>query len=464
MQDVINMKIEEQKERVFSNHPEVNLVSPCKIGDGILHLDLHDQVRLINLFENEKLSPCFFIPASGSGSRMFQFLFDFLDEPNEENRGQVERFLNHITEFAFFQELPIEIQDKLASHEIDLDEFVSFLLDFDGMQYGSLPKGLIPFHKNDPFILNPFQEHVLQGSKVKGTETRFHFTIPKNQEDSIEKGLLHLEGLTGKHYDVSYSNQNVETNSIAFDSNGEPFVLENGQVLDRPAGHGALLENLNEIKSDIIFIKNIDNVQHYAKANETIVVWKLLGGIIQEYKNEVDKLILNPNLDSFIALNKKYQLFNNETIESSNISDLLKLLDRPIRVCGMVRNEGQPGGGPFWVNDNGVISKQIVEKAQITMRGEQYRLMVQSTYFNPVMIAACTKKNDGSFYKLENYKDDSKFFVVKKKYKGQDIRFQELPGLWNGSMAYWNSIFVEIPSSTFSPVKTVLDLLNDSHQ
>ena len=464
MESLLESKIKSQKDKVMGAHPEVELVSPCKLGEGILQANSKEKQYLINLFEKENFSSCFFIPASGSGSRMFQFLFDFLEEPNEDNRSKVEKFLNHITDFAFFQQLPIEVRKKLKTHDLDLDEFVSYLLKGHGMGYGDLPKGLIPFHKTDPFILTPFQEQILQGVKMKEENVSFHFTVQSKFEEAIEKGIHQAQGLTGQTYDVSFSDQDKDTNAIAFKEDGEPFRFEDEGILDRPAGHGALLENLNQINSDLIFIKNIDNVQHLSKSNEAIENWKMLGGGIIEFKNEVKKWLKNPSFSDFEALNLRYQLYDPSIIGELTINEMKNLLNRPTRVCGMVRNEGQPGGGPFWVKDNGVSTKQIVEKAQITMRGKQYRLMVQSAYFNPVMIVASTKDIDGNKFDLQEFKDDSKFFVVKKKYRGQDIKFTELPGLWNGSMAHWNTIFVEIPSTTFSPVKTVLDLLEDAHR
>jgi hypothetical protein len=299
---------------------------------------------------------------------------------------------------------------------------------------------------------------------MKEENVSFHFTVQSKFEEAIEKGIHQAQGLTGQTYDVSFSDQDKDTNAIAFKEDGEPFRFEDGGILDRPAGHGALLENLNQINSDLIFIKNIDNVQHLSKSKEAIENWKMLGGGIIEFKNEVKKWLKNPSFSDFEALNLRYQLYDPSIIGELTINEMKNLLNRPTRVCGMVRNEGQPGGGPFWVKDNGVSTKQIVEKAQITMRGKQYRLMVQSAYFNPVMIVASTKDIDGNKFDLQEFKDESKFFVVKKKYRGQDIKFTELPGLWNGSMAHWNTIFVEIPSTTFSPVKTVLDLLEDAHR
>ena len=457
-------KIEEQKAKVIGDHPEVVLVSPCKLDEGILQFTAQEQVNLVDVFEKENFSSCFFIPASGSGSRMFQFLFDFLEAPDEVNRSSVEKFLNHISEFAFFQQLPVETRNKLKDFDVDLDAFVSFLLKEDGMGYGDLPKGLIPFHKNEPFILNPFQEHILQGVRVKEENVSFHFTVQSRYESAIKKVISQIQGLTGQHYEVSFSDQDVDSDSYAFTNDGEPFTLENGQVLNRPAGHGALLENINKINCDYVFIKNIDNVQHFLKSDSSVTTWKLLGGILIDYKKEAKKLYDNPSIEGLKKLNERFQLFNEKMIENLNNEEIKEILNRPTRACGMVRNDGQPGGGPFWVDDNGIISKQIIEKSQITMKGKQYSLMVQSTYFNPVMIVVSTQDLNGNKFDLHNYKDDSKFFIVRKKYKGQDVQFIELPGLWNGSMSNWNSLFIEIPTETFSPVKTVLDLLNDDHK
>lgn len=457
-------KIEEQKAKVIGDHPEVVLVSPCKLDEGILQFTAQEQVNLVDVFEKENFSSCFFIPASGSGSRMFQFLFDFLEAPDEVNRSSVEKFLNHISEFAFFQQLPVETRNKLKDFDVDLDAFVSFLLKEDGMGYGDLPKGLIPFHKNEPFILNPFQEHILQGVRVKEENVSFHFTVQSRYESAIKKVISQIQGLTGQHYEVSFSDQDVDSDSFAFTNDGEPFTLENGQVLNRPAGHGALLENINKINCDYVFIKNIDNVQHFLKSDSSITTWKLLGGVLIDYKKEAKKLYDNPSIEGLKKLNERFQLFNEKMIENLNNEEIKEILNRPTRACGMVRNDGQPGGGPFWVDDNGIISKQIIEKSQITMKGKQYSLMVQSTYFNPVMIVVSTQDLNGNKFDLHNYKDDSKFFIVRKKYKGQDVQFIELPGLWNGSMSNWNSLFIEIPTETFSPVKTVLDLLNDDHK
>lgn len=460
-----NEQVQEQKLKVFNQNPSLELVSPCKIGEGILRLTNEEKERLVIEYAAKNYPISFFIPASGSGSRMFQFLYEFLEEPTDENRSQVERFLNSITEFAFFKKIPKEIQRAIRQQSMGFEEIVSYLLKQEGLGFAFLPKGLIPFHTNDPFVLNPFQAQVLQGSKIGNDDYSFHFTIQSIFESQIREGISHVEGLTGTKYNVSFSEQSVSTNSIAFKDDGSPCLDENGEMITRPAGHGALLSHLNQIDEEIIFIKNIDNVQHLNSSAETMDTWRMLGGLLMSFKKQARELFENPSLEGLKKLNQQYQVYSDSVLNSiSHNDDIRKILDKPTRVCGMVKNEGQPGGGPFWVNSQGVLSKQIVEKAQISMKGDQYKLMVQSTHFNPVMIAASPRSLNGEKLDLNLFKDDTKYFIVHKKHHGQSIRFIELPGLWNGSMAHWNTIFVEVPSSTFSPVKTVLDLLEDSHK
>jgi len=461
--NLTNPQIENQRNEIFELKPTVKLVAPCKINNGIIKLTKEQLSEMKNLFEISSFKSCFFIPASGSGSRMFQFLYDFLENPSEDNRGQVEKFLNHVEDFAFYALVPHEIKTAFQSDEMTLEDFVRYLLEDVGLSLGNLPKGMVPFHKIGPFILNPFQEQFLQGNRLKDCGARFHFTVKPEFKTEIEQSISNIQNVTGKKIDVSFSEQNPSTNAFAFNLDQSVKVKEDGEMLMRPSGHGALLENLNQMDDDMIFIRNIDNVQHFGQSEESIETWKMLGGLALKFKEECGKLLLKPSITGLVELNKQFQFLRESDIEDISLAKLKKILNKPFRVCGMVRNEGQPGGGPFWIDDNGVITKQIVEKAQIDLKGEQYRLLAQSTHFNPVMIAAVTKDLEGNKFNLNEFSDPSKFFIVNKKYKGHDLVFRELPGLWNGSMAHWNTIFVEIPSSTFSPVKTVLDLLDKAH-
>lgn len=457
-------KINGQREQVLNDQSKVMLFAPCRIGEGILQLNAEEWNTTIRSFQTSNASPTYFIPASGSGSRMFAFLFDFLNQPNTSDIGSVERFMNHIQEFAFYQLLPNDLKLKIRENALDAEELANFLLGRSGLDFGNLPKGLIPFHYNEPFVLNPFQEHVLQGTRLSNGRAKFHFTIQPEFEEKIKASIVNLEGLTGKQYAVSYSTQSKETDAYAFDQKGL-VALDEGKEIRRPAGHGALLENLNGLDEELIFIKNIDNVQHFNSSNYSLETWSVLGGLLQQFRVTLSALSRNPDKAKLVELNDKYQFLSPAEINAVRTNEeLIQLINRPVRVCGMVRNEGQPGGGPFWVDDNGVISKQIVEKAQISHHGEQFRLMVKSTHFNPVMIALCPRDLQNEKVDLTAFRDNSKYFIVNKTQKGQEIKYMELPGLWNGGMAHWNTLFVEISQKTFSPVKTVLDLLSEGHR
>jgi len=461
----LDTEIEHQRKKVFSDNPSIELVAPCKVGEGIMKLNEEEEANLIDLYNDKHVPISFFIPASGSGSRMFQFLYDFLDKPNEENSALVERFLNSAIEFAFFSQLPNELKKGMLERNADLEEVVSFLLNDHGLGFGQLPKGLFPFHKHQQFILNPFQEHILQGEQLSDLESSFHFTIQPEFQAKIREGIENIEGMTGVSYNVQFSEQRLETNTIAFLEDGEVLRREDGMILTRPSGHGALLDNLNSLNEELIFIKNIDNVQHLNRSAGSAKTWKILGGLLLEFKTSASKVYDNPSNEALKQLNERFQAYSESEIESCiTKEDIRLLLDRPTRVCGMVKNHGQPGGGPFWVKKDKLISKQIVEKTQVSNSSEQYRILVQSTHFNPVMIVASPLSFSGKKFDLTKFRDQSEYFIVHKKQNAQKIRYMEQPGLWNGSMAFWNTIFVEIPTSTFSPVKTVLDLLDEAHK
>lgn len=460
---MVIMASEEQREKIALGQPHIDLLAPCKLGEGIIAVSDESAKYLREQFLVSSQTKAFFIPASGSGSRMFEFLFDFVEQPSEENRGKVERFLNHIEDFAFLYQFPKHIQKQLRERTMEIDAFVAYILNDNGMGLAHLPKGLIPFHKNGPFILNPFQEHFLQGTHATNDLCSFHFTIQPQFQQYIERSLKQLEGVTGKSVAITFSEQDSETDAFAFDSDGEMVYDELGNPLRRPAGHGALLPNLNRLDADLIFIKNIDNVQHWDQSNDSIEAQQLIGGLLISLQDEINRLLKTPTKEAIVAFNEHYQLFHQELMESP-LNELIELLKRPIRACGMVRNEGQPGGGPFWIRGEKGISKQIIEKAQIGLSGEQYRQMIQSTHFNPVLMGCSGRLYDGSKVDFEQFSESNHYFIVKKKYRGKDIQFIEAPGLWNGSMSYWNTVFVEIPSTAFSPVKTILDLLETAHQ
>lgn len=456
-------KIIEQRDKIINDQSKVVLFAPCRVGEGVLQLNEDEKKEVITFFKKGNSSPTYFIPASGSGSRMFAFLYDFLTQPEISDFSSIERFMNHLQEFAFYQLLPNELKEKIIANTLDTEDIATYLLSETGLNFENLPKGLIPFHYNEPFVLNPFQEHVLQGTRLSSGKAKFHFTIQNEYEKQIKLSISNLEGITGRKYNVSYSSQSKDSDSFAFDKDAQ-LIKENGNPIMRPAGHGALLENLNLIDEELIFIKNIDNVQHFNFSNYSMDSWSTLGGLLQIFRSKLKKLNEKPSKQELVKLNTEYQFLSPSEINSIKTEkDIVELINRPIRVCGMVRNEGQYGGGPFWIEDNGVVSKQIVEKAQISLHGEQFRLMLKSTHFNPVMIALCPRNLIGKKVDLTKYRDDKKYFIATKNHKGKKVRFLELPGLWNGGMSHWNTLFVEIPQETFSPVKTVLDLLENQH-
>lgn len=460
---ITDSKIDNQRKIVFGKKPTLKLLSPCKIAHGILEFKDIEKKEYVSSFEKSNHSIAFFIPASGSGSRMFQFLHEFLNQPDENNVQLIEKFFNNFQDFAFYRILPKEIKELNLDENPEIEKIINFILEEEGLNFSNFPKGLIPFHKNGPFILNPFQEQVLQAINLLDTKVNVHFTINEKFENEIKKSIQNVTNLVGKEVFVQFSNQRKETDAISYYKDKTVVKDQNDEVLTRPSGHGALISNLNDIDSDLIFIKNIDNVQNYNHSDKSKESFKFLGGLALEFKKDLKELKENPTIDQLRLLNSKFQLLDNAKINSFTEKQILDLINRPFRVCGMIKNEGQPGGGPFWVEENGVATKQIIEKAQIENSFDQLKLLVKSTHFNPVMMVACPKDLEGNKFDLMNYCDNSKYFLIEKKYKGKSIYFSELPGLWNGSMAFWNTIFVEVPSDTFSPVKTVLDLLKKPH-
>lgn len=455
---------EKQRRNIQKGNPPVNLVAPCRIGDGVIQLNSEAQAHYVKRAQNSRKSMAFFIPASGSGSRMFQFLYEYLANPNDETTAPVEYFLNSFDQLAMSEYLPKKLKYQMKKGDFDLEEVLTFILEPHGMNLGGMPKALIPFHKITPFVLNPIQAQLIQGQLVHSNIEKFHFTIQEGLEIETQESVHYLKKMSGFSLDVEYSYQERDTNVMAFNEKLEPAKDENGKIIYRPAGHGALLKNLNRLSEDYVLIKNIDNIQHWDHYLPTLTSWQVLVGMLQEVQSEIFNLMQEFQMSRFLDFNHRFGLFHKDTITRKSEKELLELLDRPIRVCGMVRNIGQPGGGPYWVNDSGRISKQIVEKAQISSDDSQRKLMVRSTHFNPVMMVIARKNKKGECFDLNDYVDNEKYFVVEKTHKRQKIKYCENPGLWNGSMNDWNTIFVEVPNETFSPVKSLLDLLHPMHQ
>ncbi|GAA4234758.1 hypothetical protein GCM10022291_14940 [Postechiella marina] len=479
------------------------LVAAATINKGIEQFDEAEIQDFIKLYESkqDELSIIKFVPASGAATRMFKFLFLFLKTFNpskqsikayaeRQNDNLIISFIKNLKTFPFYNEVITELKaansdfDSLSDDEKHL-KFVEAMLDVNGLNYSFLPKGLLPFHKYKDETITAFQEHLFESTLYASSNgnANLHFTVSEKHHNYFLKVLSEIkEGLEQKtktRFNLSFSYQKEETETVALTSDDNVYRKEDGTILFRPAGHGALLENLNDLNNDIIFIKNIDNIVVSDKNIKVSNYKKLLAGVLLDvqkevfaYLNKLDESTLSEADYKLMALFLRYRLnvpialdFDSFTAEKKT-TYLRDKLNRPIRVCGMVKNEGEPGGGPFWVKDeNGEVSLQIVEFAQIdfSKKGQQ-SLVYKATHFNPTDLVCGVKDYKGNKFNLLDFVDPEAAFITMKTQNGTAIKALELPGLWNGSMAYWNSVFVEVPLETFNPVKTVNDLLKPAHQ
>lgn len=464
------LKIEEinhQIEMFKTGFPYVDIVKPASDNDGIMLIDDTNCQWYMNLYsayaQNHKIVK--FVPASGAATRMFKDLFDFLNS-HVPNRISVTA-RNNIEKFAFWDNL----KECLPCNASDFN-IVECIITDTGLNYGNLPKGLIAFHKYSDCTRTPVEEHLCEGALYakSGNTVNIHFTISPEHRNGFETLLNRVipkyEEKYGLKYNVSLSEQKPSTDTIAVNMDNSPFRNEDGTLLFRPAGHGALIENLNDIDADLVFIKNIDNVAIETMQNDTIKYKKVLAGVLVDTQQKIFDLIrkIDSNtvdineIHKFVTTNIGMKL---DTVLS--MEQYREILHRPIRVCGMVRNTGAPGGGPFWVkNSDGTIDLQIVEQSQIAP--ESINIMNTATYFNPVDVVCGIKDYKGDKFDLTKYIDENTGFISEKSKNGVPLRAMERPGLWNGAMAKWNTIFVAVPGTTFNPVKTVVDLLNPAHQ
>jgi len=472
--------------------PPTKLARPATIGDGILQLE-GDKLQALKAAysdQKSKLDIVKFVPASGAASRMFKTLFAFVEEytgseadyeklTSNTGKGSVFEFLKHLEDFAFHEDLANvfdgEGKSLNESHvKREYKEIVSKVLLTPGLNYGKLPKGLLKFHLENGKSKTPVEEHIIEGcqyAKKDDGSVSIHFTVSPEHMEPFKSHVESIRQAYESKYDcklkISYSVQNPGTDTIAVNLDNTPFRNGDNSLLFRPAGHGALLQNLDEIDADVIFLKNIDNVVPDRLKEETILYKEVIGGLLLELKEKIDAILNDPgshSADDIRAFAKESLGYEQDGDASKE--DLLKVLDRPIRVCGMVRNQGDPGGGPFWVEESdGSRTLQIVETAQIDLNDtNQDSILKQSTHFNPVDVVCSVKNHKGEKYNLMDYRDPDAGFATEKSKDGKTLKAQELPGLWNGSMAFWNTIFVEVPIITFNPVKTVNDLLKDQHK
>ena len=435
-------------------------------GDGVLTLSDAEADAAAERYERAAagLSVVKFVPASGAATRMFKELFEFV---NDGKRGKgIDTLLENIGKFAFWPELK-----ALLPAGADDRTIVSAIVN-EGLGYGRKPKGLVTFHAYPEGARKAVEEHLVEGAVYAAANgvAKIHFTVSPEHIEGFQELLAAkvpvYEKRFGIRYDISFSVQKPSTDTIAVNPDNTPFRQDDGTLLFRPAGHGALIENLNEIDADVVFIKNIDNVTTDAQRGDTIRYKKVLAGILLDLQERAFEYLKalevgGAELEPIVEFIEKRLCVK---LPGSYDSAMLRaVLDRPIRVCGMVRNEGEPGGGPFWVgNPDGTQSLQIAESSQIGP--DDLPLMRSATHFNPVDLVCGMKNSKGVRFDLRRYTDPSTGFISSKSSGGRDLRAQELPGLWNGAMAKWNTVFVDVPITTFSPVKVVQDLLRPQHQ
>ena len=432
-------KAEKQLQSFATGFPELDIVSAASVGNGVLNPteeDIDMYVKAWQDYLDEGHTVLKFVPASGAASRMFKDLFEYLE--TGEKTKFIEKFLAEKDHFAFAHQL--EGLDEQAA--------VSHLL--KDMNYGNLPKGLLLFHSYpEDEMLNssrtPALEHLVEGAMYAASkgEVNIHFTVSHEHLTLFQAHLAEnqaaYEKKLGVKFHISYSEQKPSTDTLAANPDGTPFRTAEGKLLFRPGGHGALIENLNEQNADVIFIKNIDNVVPDRLKGDTVRYKQLLAGVLVTEQKKVFEKLQSPTLSA----------------------EERAKLQRPLRVCGVVKNTGEPGGGPFLVREeDGSISCQILESSQIS----NPELMQQATHFNPVDLVCATRDAEGKSYYLPDFVDEKTGFISHKSKDGKELLALELPGLWNGAMSRWNTIFVEVPVSTFNPVKTVNDLLRPEHQ
>jgi len=488
-------QIEEQLNSFKNGFPFLEIRSATEPGKGIVQVSEQDIPFLLNQWdEYRKTSASIhkFVPASGAASRMFKDIFEFIEGENNILASAFEHdFFEEINKFAFYKDLNqacIKNDGQTIGELIMNKQFKSIaenLLLGKGLNYGSLPKGLLKFHSYPSEIRTPMQEHLVEGALYAASDSgkvNIHFTVSKEHrllfEKHLEESKSRFEKNYSVQYNVSFSEQKPATDTIAANELNEPFRDQNGELVFRPGGHGALIENLNDMDSDVIFIKNIDNVVPDSLKESTITYKKVIAGMLVNlqkqsfgYLNELENDTISKAKLAIISQFCEVRLNNyHSNLQSLSETALRKYLytklNRPIRVCGMVKNVGEPGGGPFLtVNTDGTVSPQILESSQINTNNLRDKtIMLNSTHFNPVDLVCGVKDYLGKKFDLLKHVDKNTGFISMKSKNGKDLKALELPGLWNGAMSDWNTIFVEVPIDTFNPVKTVNDLLRPQHQ
>lgn len=458
--------LETQLKNFREGFPFLPVTRAASCGDGIRVLDAAGIEQAAARYDRakESLRVVKFVPASGAATRMFKDLFEFVREGRRT--AVVGELLDNRRRFAFWPELRTIVGDD-ADELRTVENIVA-----EGLRYGETPKGLVSFHRYGDEVRKAVEEHLVEGAQyaAAGGEVKIHFTVSPEHLTRFEALLAEkipgYESRFGVKYRISFSVQDPSTDTLAVNPDCTPFRRADGRLLFRPAGHGALIGNLGKIDADIVFVKNIDNVTTDARRGDTVLYKKALAGVLLALQERIFEYLMALEVPG-AELEPIAAFIENELCvklpKDYGTALLRQVLDRPIRVCGMVRNEGEPGGGPFWVTGaDGLETLQIAESNQIAP--EKRELMRLATHFNPVDLVCSFRTSKGGRFDLQEFVDPATGFISRKSDGGRELLAQELPGLWNGAMARWNTVFVEVPITTFSPVKVVTDLLRPEHQ
>lgn len=464
----------------------LSLNRECKIDDGIYQISSSRKKRLIQYYEQyqKKNKIIKFVPASGAASRMFAHWHNLAQQKDTVSISDKNAFFRDLRKMPFFPLLEKDEKARNLLKNKNIKELLKFILSRDGLNLTDKPKALILSHRySETDMRTPLEEHLYEAGSYCKNVCRVHFTISPEHRKSINEKIKEVKKRYEKEWNVKYkidlSFQSRATNIIAVDHYNKPLRDSEGKLIFRPGGHGALLDNLQKLNADLIFIKNIDNIVPEKLCGKIIPYKKMLGGLALQTRDQIFEILRRMekekiNLEQLNVIAKycteKINIVFPPEFYSSTLQKrkkiIFSLLNRPLRVCAMVRNTGEPGGGPFWVEEgNKTQTLQIVEYAHVNKNNSsQSQIWSRAKYFNPVDIACCTKNYQGKKFDLKKYVNKDTYLITSKTEKGKNIKVQEMPGLWNGSMHYWNTIFVELPLITFNPVKTIYDLLRPQHQ
>ena len=483
-EEQINTQLNEFK----TGFPFLKLEAAASIEEGIVATGEKDKKAYVDAWTKYKQDGhkiVKFVPASGAASRMFKDMFAFLDADYDAPTTAFEKqYFDNIEKFAFYDALDNACRKnegksiKYLIQEGQYKKVVANMLFEKGLNYGQLPKGMLLFHRYPEGARTPMEEHLVEGALYAASngEANVHFTVSHEHMDLFKKKVdAKADAYAQKYgikYDITFSEQKPSTDTIAANPDNTPFRNDDGSLLFRPGGHGALIENLNEIEADVIFIKNIDNVVPDRLKPETVEWKQVIAGVLVtlqkqafEYLKVLDAGASEAQLAEIAEFVSK-NLCTDAKGQKADADYLRKKLNRPMRVCGVVKNVGEPGGGPFLTyNQDGTVSLQILESSQIDTNNEAYmKMFTQGTHFNPVDLVCAVKDYKGQPFNLPDFVDKTTGFISSKSKAGKELKALELPGLWNGAMSNWSTVFVEVPLGTFNPVKTVNDLLREQHQ